>query len=248
MNPVSYSLFSKKNKYRKTYAVAPDPSEDPGLLPYLPKAQKPKKSMKTKLKNFFGPVRYHNVKEIKEPDPVLINQDQLKEYLSMVDRLKGHLQSLKSNMKDMNEKHHASLECISTLATNLRRQELDDLTNQTDRIIKAIRLILQELDPVGDDNHFEMKRNMHLFWSRKFMELLREYRTQQERCKEKYWERVHRQLKIIKPDSSREDVDKIIRLGADKSVFANQLLTTRSTQAAKNALADIYDKHDEILR
>jgi len=45
-----------------------------------------------------------------------------------------------------------------------------------------------------------------------------------------------------------EDVDALMKAGGDKDVFAQTLMQQRSDQAAKNALADIQDKHRDVMR
>mmetsp|Transcript_30192 Transcript_30192/g.97156 ORF Transcript_30192/g.97156 Transcript_30192/m.97156 type:complete len:161 (+) Transcript_30192:969-1451(+) len=66
--------------------------------------------------------------------------------------------------------------------------------------------------------------------------------------KGKYKERVGRQLKVVRPDATDDDVERLLQDGGDSNIFKQQLLQERSTQAAKNALADIQDKHRDIIR
>ena len=44
------------------------------------------------------------------------------------------------------------------------------------------------------------------------------------------------------------EVDALLQAGTDRGLFAQTLLQQRSDQTAKNALADIQDKHRDILR
>lgn len=46
----------------------------------------------------------------------------------------------------------------------------------------------------------------------------------------------------------QSEIDDILTSGGDQSIFTTQLLQERSTQAAKNALADIQDKHRDIMK
>ena len=47
---------------------------------------------------------------------------------------------------------------------------------------------------------------------------------------------------------TQAEIDEILTTGGDQSIFTQQLLQERSTQAAKNALADIQDKHRDIMK
>jgi syntaxin 1B/2/3 len=52
----------------------------------------------------------------------------------------------------------------------------------------------------------------------------------------------------VKPDATPEEIDDVMADGTANAIFTQELLADRSTQAAKNALADIQDKHKDIMR
>ena len=52
----------------------------------------------------------------------------------------------------------------------------------------------------------------------------------------------------MKPDATPEEIDDVMADGTANAIFTQELLADRSTQAAKNALADIQDKHKDIMR
>ena len=54
-------------------------------------------------------------------------------------------------------------------------------------------------------------------------------------------------MKIVKPDATQDQVDEVVASGGDSAIFANQILDAGHS-AAVNALADVQQRHLDILR
>ncbi len=106
------------------------------------------------------------------------------------------------------------------------------------------------------DSESRIRNNMHSTLTKKFVQSVKEYQEMQTKYKNKYRcrppppslpslrlppslrlllmrrrrrERVGRQLKVVKPDASPEEIDKLMESG-QTNVFSQQLLAERSTQ------------------
>ena len=72
----------------------------------------------------------------------------------------------------------------------------------------------------------------------------------QTKYKNKYRERVERQYRIVKPDVTREEIDAAFEGGpnAQPQIFTQQILQGPGHASARNALADIQEKHRDIMK
>ena len=136
------------------------------------------------------------------------------------------------------------------------QDEIEDLMDQTTTLIKAVKEALKDLDKEGkehakkskNDAEARTRQNMYNTLVKKFISVVQEYQEMQNKFKSKYRDRVGRQLKVVRPDATVDEINEMIESGGDQDIFKQQMLSENSTQAARNALADIQDKHKDIMR
>uniref|UniRef100_A0A7S0NG74 t-SNARE coiled-coil homology domain-containing protein n=1 Tax=Hanusia phi TaxID=3032 RepID=A0A7S0NG74_9CRYP len=194
--------------------------------------------------------------EMGEADP---NQSPfMQEFFDKISQVKRNMDQIRKNMGHMEKQHGMALTSVSSTASNKRQEEIEGLMDQTSTLITAVKVALKDMDKdskahaakagKAGDGEARIRQNMHSALTKKFIALVQEYQEMQTNFKGKYKERVGRQLKVVRPDATDEDVERLLQDGGDGNIFKQQLLQERSTQAAKNALADIQDKHKDILR
>mmetsp|Transcript_27814 Transcript_27814/g.66241 ORF Transcript_27814/g.66241 Transcript_27814/m.66241 type:complete len:303 (+) Transcript_27814:193-1101(+) len=179
-------------------------------------------------------------------------------FFDKVSQVRRNMTQIKKNMGNIEKKHGAALTSVSSAASNKRQEELEDMMDQTSTLISAVKETLKEMDSEGKehakkagrsgDSESRIRQNLQSTLTKKFIALVQEYQDMQTQYKNKYRDRVGRQLKVVKPDASAEEIDKILEDGSANAIFTQELLADRSSQAAKNALADIQDKHRDIMR
>ena len=94
-----------------------------------------------------------------------------------------------------------------------------------------------------------IRSNMHGTLTRKFVDLMAEYQEIQTKYKNKYRDRVERQYRIVKPNAEQSEIAQVLDdPEASENIFANQLNRSAGHAAARNALADIQERHQDIKR
>lgn len=83
--------------------------------------------------------------------------------------------------------------------------------------------------------------------SKKFLEIVAEYQEIQTKYKVKFRDRIERQIKIVKPDATAEEIDRLIESG-ETELFAQQILSSPQQAEARKALSDIQDRHEDIIK
>lgn len=77
--------------------------------------------------------------------------------------------------------------------------------------------------------------------------LLDEFQAAQQDYKIKSRQRIERQIKIVKPNYSQQDVDSAMD-GHAEQIFAGQIMASTSHAMAVNALADVQERHQDIVK
>jgi hypothetical protein len=68
------------------------------------------------------------------------------------------------------------------------------------------------------------------------------------RYKNKYREKVERQYRIVNPRATRDEIDEMFDSGNQQQEIFTQQILQGSHAAAKNALADIQERHNDIMK
>jgi syntaxin 1A/syntaxin 1B/2/3 len=85
--------------------------------------------------------------------------------------------------------------------------------------------------------------------TKKFIDTVSEYQEIQTKYKNKYRDRLERQYKIVKPNATSQELEKVLESGADASaLFAQQILMGPQHAEAKRALYDIQERHQDIVK
>eukprot|EP00296_Roombia_truncata_P000617 JP436298.1.p1 GENE.JP436298.1~~JP436298.1.p1 ORF type:complete len:291 (+),score=67.66 JP436298.1:109-873(+) len=162
---------------------------------------------------------------------------------------------IRRNIKTIEQKHGQALTAISIEQGKQSNEELENLMDETQANATQIRNSLKAMDKSNSDfcktndpqgSEARIRTNMHGTLTRKFVDMMSEYQEVQTKYKAKYKERVERQYKIVNPNASASEIEKVMDGNPDR-VFADVILSA-SHVAAKNALADIQEKHKDILK
>lgn len=94
-----------------------------------------------------------------------------------------------------------------------------------------------------------IRMSQHGNVTKKFIDVVSEYQEIQTKYKNKYRDRLERQYKIVKPNATSDEIDKVMESGADAStLFAQQILMGPQHAEAKRALYDIQERHQDIVK
>lgn len=132
---------------------------------------------------------------------------------------------------------------------------LEGLMKETNGAASQVRNKLKTLDLENKDfarrnegaSEARIRSNMHGTLTRKFVDLMAEYQEIQTKYKNKYRERGERQYRVVNPNATREEIDAALA-GDQQEIFTQHILQGPGHAQARNALADIQERHRDITR
>ncbi len=74
-------------------------------------------------------------------------------------------------------------------------------------------------DPQAKKNELRIRNNMHGTLAKKFMDCMKQYQNAQQDYKDESKKKLTRQIKVVKPDATEADVDKVIAEGKGNTIF-----------------------------
>jgi len=179
----------------------------------------------------------------------------MNDFFEDVNEIKQGMSNIRKNMKDIEECYSQSLVATNTSDQQHASEELERLIDTTNFEASKVRNKLKDMDgetkkadksEVGTAE-WRVRTNMHGSLTRKFLDLMAEYQELQTKYKNKEKERVERQIKIVKPDATEEEIEQVVESGTAGQIFAEQILDKRHSQA-KDALAYVENRHRDILK
>jgi len=171
--------------------------------------------------------------------------------------IKKTMASIRYNIRQIEQSHGECLTAISAEQGKESTERLEELMRTTNGMATQVRNRLKAMDVENKEyarrnegsSEARIRSNMHGTLTRKFVDLMAEYQELQTKYKNKYRERVERQYRIVKPHATKEEIDAAFDSGEPQpEIFTQQILQGPGHAAARNALADIQERHKDITR
>jgi len=180
-------------------------------------------------------------------------------FFNDVAEIKKAMSSIRYNIRQIEQNHGECLTAISAEQGRDSTERLEALMKQTNAAATQVRNKLKAMDIENKDfarqrsnegsSEARIRINMHGTLTRKFVDLMGDYQEIQTKYKNKYRERVERQYRIVKPTASKEEIEQAFDSGdIQPEIFTQQILQGPGHAAARNALADIQERHRDITR
>ena len=84
--------------------------------------------------------------------------------------------------------------------------------------------------------------------TRKFVDVMKEYQNAQTKYKTDIKKKVKRQVQIVKPDATTEEIDAVFKSGGGSGeVLKSAILTGEAADSIRNAYMTVADKYQDVL-
>jgi len=169
----------------------------------------------------------------------------LQDFTDKVEKIKTDITQLKSNIETLGSGYRSVL--VSTDASvqdELNRKIEDQIEDSMKKI--AAELKTMRADNEASTDHVRWKTNVHSHLTKRFMDVMVQYRGLQSEHREKIQERIRQRLQIVKPDATEQEIQHVVD-GGKLNVFADQLYMENHVQA-KDALTYVEGRHRELLK
>ena len=106
----------------------------------------------------------------------------------------------------------------------------------------------QKVSSGSKQSEIRIRENLVNTLTRKFVEVMKEYQNIQTKYKTDIKKKVKRQVQIVKPDATSEEIDAVLKSGGGSSqIFKETILKGDAADAITNAYMNVADKYQDIL-
>lgn len=130
-------------------------------------------------------------------------------------------------------------------------------TNHRTNVVKAgLERLKEELATIRSSNTskadlddvIRTRENMSMTLTRSFMSSMRQYQLAQQAYQKSIKTKIRRQLQIVKPDATQEDVEVMLQAGGGQNIYKSAILQGSIDGAICTAYDNCRDKYQDVLK
>eukprot|EP00917_Polyrhabdina_sp_WS-2016_P025503 GHVP01054907.1.p1 GENE.GHVP01054907.1~~GHVP01054907.1.p1 ORF type:complete len:324 (+),score=52.48 GHVP01054907.1:615-1586(+) len=202
-----------------------------------------------------GPPRDHDI-ESQLPDRDHPKNEFMKDYFTKVDIVKSGINEVQQSCYRIVKLKQASLSSTDSQQDKENSNQLNKILSKTNQNVLAIKKALETLKLENEtyaqkspgSSESRIRDNLHATLTRKFREVLSQYQTLQTTYKQDVKEKVTRQVKIVYPNATPEELNEIIDGDPEAASQAISLKISGGHESLRDALSDIQEKYNDIRK
>ncbi|KAG2183720.1 hypothetical protein INT43_006731 [Umbelopsis isabellina] len=190
------------------------------------------------------------------PPPARKGGDSLastEDFFNEVEGIKDLVRKINDQIGKIEELHSLSLVNINESQAEENSHQLDrmiqrtmKMNNQAKDRIKAIELSNASMSPTSGE--LPMRKTQHAALKKRFLETIQRYQDIERTFEKKYRQRVERQIRIVKPDASPEEIDDVLDSDEPPQIFAQSLMQQQRSGQARAVLSEVQNRHMDIKK
>ncbi|KAG0188695.1 Plasma membrane t-SNARE, secretory vesicle fusion [Apophysomyces sp. BC1034] len=174
-------------------------------------------------------------------------------FFTEVEEVKDLTRKINDNISSIEDYHGTSLVNISEEQMSQNAKKLESLSSDTTKLnhevkrrIQAIELSNAKLPPSTGD--LPMRKTQHAALKKRFIETIQRYQDIERTYQQKYRQRVERQIRIVKPDATSDEIERTLDSDEASQIFAQSLMQANRSGQARAVLNEVQSRHDDIKK
>lgn len=171
----------------------------------------------------------------------------MQSFMADVQTVKSGIEKIKQNMDTMEVLHRKALSATRPDDKNKISKQVESYQIDCSDLINSLRDTVKRLQNIantqlsGSDQKICTTQTQGL--AKKLMDVAQEYQRMQLKYKDKFKQRMEREIRVANPYATEQEVHQAVEAGG--SGFAMQMMS--STPAQRQALKEVQSRHNEIM-
>ncbi|KAI8799958.1 t-SNARE, partial [Cladochytrium replicatum] len=161
-------------------------------------------------------------------------------FYNKIDEIQNEICTLVEHIHALEERHKSVLSSVGTEESSRSQARLSVLQNEVDALFSRARAGMMELRQLRTDGGQGVLQQKVL--AQKLQEVAVRYRELQTTYRSSYVKRIERQVRIVNPDATEEEIESAVVFG---NVFGQQLLSSQIA-SQRQILSDVQARQREI--
>ncbi|KAG9097762.1 Plasma membrane t-SNARE, secretory vesicle fusion [Ceratobasidium sp. 370] len=161
------------------------------------------------------------------------------------------IHSYRDNIKTISDLQSRSLTATDDDALRRATSELDGVSAQTQEISSEIKRRIQALEAgrgkVSGRDREAWIQQTNVVKSR-FVAAIQEYQQAEQQYRQKSRQRMERQVRIVKPDATQEEIAAVVNDEGGAQVFSQALMSSNRYGESRLAYREVQQRHDDVKK
>jgi len=186
------------------------------------------------------------------------DNEQMQQFFSDVEIVKNAIALIKESTRRIADINQNVIQATTIDKEQESSSELEPIVKSTNKKANVAKQMLQRLKEDTDkiksqpgaqkSPEVRIRENMVNTLTRKFVDVMKEYQNCQTKYKTDIKKKVKRQVQIVKPDATTEEIDAVFKSGGGSGEFVKTaILTDQPADAIRNAYMNVADKYQDVL-
>ncbi|KAM0754804.1 t-SNARE [Meredithblackwellia eburnea MCA 4105] len=188
-----------------------------------------------------------------EMKPVAPAPGDMGAFFAEVGSIQDQIKQLQQNMASISELHTRRLATTDDALQSQSASQLSQITSQTSQLTNSIRnqitsLNNQNKQSVAGDANFNVRKGQIATLQNSFKRALQEYQEVEKKSRDKYRQRMERQIRIVKPDATQEEIRAAFDDSASGQQIFSQALVQSRQSGARAAFAEVQSRNQDLRK
>ena len=180
----------------------------------------------------------------------------MERFFSTIGDLKKRLERINKAINDIEHNHRLVLNAINVEEATRLGRVIEELVRRTNNEAQFIRGTLKGLAAETEElrgsraaspSDLRIRLNQESRWAKKFMAAMNKFQVTQQTYQNKYRAQLERQYLIVKPQSTREELDRLTHSTDATQLLNMQIFSMANRAQAQRQLDEMRERHHDIV-
>ncbi|KAF5330315.1 hypothetical protein D9619_005785 [Psilocybe cf. subviscida] len=160
--------------------------------------------------------------------------------------IEAEIRRMRENVLQISALRSRSLNAIDD-SSQADTNRLSSLTEETRAAMQEIKARIKALEAAPATTDAQLRSNRISVLRSHFLEALQDYQREEQEGRARSRQRVERQLKIVKPDATAEEVAEAVN-GGGEQIFSQALMNSTRYAESRQALREVQQRQQDIVK
>jgi len=180
----------------------------------------------------------------------------MQHFFEDVDLIKSDIACIRNATKQIEKIDEEAMMATTSDMEKELSQKLTPLVMDTNKKAKNAKTMLSQLKEENEKmkkegkckpSELRIRGNLCSTLTRKFIDEMKNYQKAQQTYKTDIKEKVSRQVQIVKPDATQEEIETVLKSENGRDQLYKEKILTGVADPIKNAYANVADKYQDVL-
>ena len=238
---------------KKKYYLTENKREGKDYYQYI---QAKMQSRLAEVVNTNGPVATAEIVLEGDVESGTASSESMRKFFVEVDELKSKIQQIRDHTAHVARLQDAALNSVRSEDTNRTSNELEKVLSEANRQCSEAKQVLASIKSETDKleslstapaSELRIRKNMYQTLTQNFVQAVRTYQSAQQNYQKEMKRKVARQVRIVKPEATIEEIDTAMKSGDTGAVYRAAILQPGADPVAL-AYQDCQAKYRDVLK